>query len=256
VVHHDLDSIHALADHYTQYFGPPHMVFHEKVSSLVHIDTYIFPATETRPYMTLATAGMSALPMTLPKEVPKQFSHDEVLLYLDYDWDFEAAIGYLPMTILRNVARYPHEFKTWLGPGHTIGQEGRVEPIMEASLLTDVLLRHPVLEEPPFAHVDLPGGNPCHFLWVVPLTVAESYVKRTDGTEAVEGLLSNAGIVTLDVDRECLVSVETRQQRRARVRAQRARSLRPRLKTVMELECEVCEVPEHSDPLIDTEHGH
>jgi hypothetical protein len=69
VVHIDLNSMHALEDHYKRYFGSPHMVFHEKVSKLVHIDTYIFPATETRPYMTLATIGMSALPMTLPKEV-------------------------------------------------------------------------------------------------------------------------------------------------------------------------------------------
>jgi hypothetical protein len=180
MIHIDLDSMHALENHYEQHLGPPHRIYHETVSEIVHIDTYMFPASETRSYMTLATVGMSALPMTLPEEVDDHFRRVELLLYLDYDWDFGSEVGSAPVNVLRKVARYPHEFKTWLGPGHTIGQAGPVQPIIEASLLTDVYLRLPILEDPTFAHLDLPGGEPCHFLWVVPLvTIQVTSGRRT-----------------------------------------------------------------------------
>jgi hypothetical protein len=161
---------------------------------------------------------------------------------LTYDWDFDSPIGDWPTQLLRDIARYPHQHKTWLFAGHTIGSgEGAppAKPLIDGSLLTDILLRHPDREPKDFWHLDLPNGEPCHFLWLTPVTVAECFVKRTEGTEKVEELLDAAGVVTIDVDRACLVTKESRQQRRVRIRAQRLRQRRPRLKTIMDVECAV-----------------
>jgi hypothetical protein len=219
-------------------------VHHEIVSRLVHVDVYLFPASETRPYMTLATIGMSTLPMTVDNvegEI-EALRRAEIFLYVDYDWDFASPVGDWPTELLQDIARYPHRYKTWIFAGHTIGSgEGTpsAKPLVHGSLLTDILFRYPEREPEGFWHLNLPNGEPCHFLWLTPLTVAESFVKRTEGTGVIAELLDTAGIVTIDVDRACLASKESRQQRRARVRAQRLRERRPRLKTVMELECDV-----------------
>jgi hypothetical protein len=211
--------------------------------------------------MTLATIGMSALPMTVDevKGDLEPLRRAEVILYLDYDWDFDSPIGNWPMQLLRDLARYPHQHKTWLFAGHTIGSgEGAApaKPLVDGSLLTGILLRYPDREPNDFWHLDLPNGEPCHFFWLTPLTVAECFVKRTEGPEKVEQLLDAAGVVTIEVDRACLISEESRQQRRARVRAQRLRQRRPRLKTIMDLECAVHDDQVSLGTLHDREDSH
>ena len=127
-----------LDEHYERFFGSaPTIVMHEMVSQIVHIDVNIFPPTAERPYMTLATSGMSALPMQVPSDAGR-YNRAELLLYLDHDWDFGSPIGQLPISILQKLARYPHLAKTWVSEGHTV--EGSQRPLIPGSLLTDLYL--------------------------------------------------------------------------------------------------------------------
>jgi hypothetical protein len=100
------------------------MVFHEVISDLVHVDVLQVPPTEDRPYWTLVTSGMSDLAMTTPKEAG-EFGRAELMLCLPKTWkmeqnDWKEEAHYWPARWLKICARFPHEYKTWLGWGHTL----------------------------------------------------------------------------------------------------------------------------------------
>lgn len=225
----------ALEEHYSAAFGvEPRIVLHEVRSFGVHVDTYMYEATDKRPFMTLATIGMSARAMR-PPEGFEEFKHAECLIYLDAEWDFDSTIGPAPDEILRDVARIAHVTDSWIFDGHTIeAREG--QQLVPGTLLTDILVRRPP-EPRELQHLLLPNGNPCHFFWAVPITPAECYVVRTHGPQRVTELLDTDSYRLLDVDRACLVSPESRPQRRARKAAQKTRARMPRLTTVQQIPC-------------------
>lgn len=117
------------------------MVLHEQRSYGVHVDTCLYEPTERRPYITLATIGMSARPMNVPEHLQElqEFTHGECVIYLASDWDFDGALGGVPDEILRAVARIPHVTDSWVYNGHTIELPG--EQAVPGSLLTDILVR-------------------------------------------------------------------------------------------------------------------
>jgi hypothetical protein len=225
----------ALEEHYSSAFGvEPRIVLHEAQSFGVHVDTYVYEATDKRPFLTLATIGMSARAMR-PPEGLEEFTHAECLIYVDADWDIDSTIGPAPDEMLRDVARIAHVTDSWIFDGHTIeAREG--QPLVPGTLLTDILVRW-APEPQDLQHFVLPNGSPCHFLWAVPITPAECYVVRTKGSHRVTELLDTDSYRLLDVDRACLVSPESRPQRRARKAAQKTRARMPRLTTVQQIPC-------------------
>jgi len=88
------DYTNALLAHYKTFFGDPsRIVVHEIKSVGVHVDTYIFPPNEDRPFTTAATVGMGARPLETSEicesckaaldasgAVPER--HSELLMYL------------------------------------------------------------------------------------------------------------------------------------------------------------------------------
>ena len=65
----DSENIEAISDHIEEHIGKVHMVFHELVSDLVHIDVHWVKPTRKRNWHTLVTSGMSDLPMVVPDEL-------------------------------------------------------------------------------------------------------------------------------------------------------------------------------------------
>jgi hypothetical protein len=253
----------ALSAHYERFFGTGlDIIYHEIRSEKVHLDVYIYPPTPDRPFITAATVGMSALPLPqLDSDEADGHGHDEaaeedrrktsehkhdkadraeLIMYLDPNWDFGLNYGFIPLLILKFVARYPHITNTTFGWGLSFSIPE--DFVIEGSLLTDVYAESPLLENldgeiGDFFHLDLPGSTACHIYWLVPITMAECYVKRTDGAAVIRKLLIDSDYFTLDKDRPCFVSEENRAQRRARARAQRLRSKRMPIKSVYSLEC-------------------
>jgi Suppressor of fused protein (SUFU) len=132
--------------HIEKYIGTAATVFHELVSHHVHLDVHFVPPGPARLYHTLVTAGMSDLPMN-PPQGAEEFRFAELMLCLPADWDlnqiqlpaaggeaFPSEESYWPVRSLKQFARFPHEFKTWLWLNHTIPNGNPPAPIVEGSL--------------------------------------------------------------------------------------------------------------------------
>src|SRR6185369_17322023 len=115
----DGENIERIGEHIARYVGPVETVFHEIVSDLVHVDVHFVPADGEREYHTLVTSGMSDRPMTVP-EGAEDFQFAELVLCRPDTWplsqkDFNDENNYWPVRWLKQLARFPHEYDTWLG---------------------------------------------------------------------------------------------------------------------------------------------
>ena len=113
-------------------FGPggEGFVYHEILSDLVHIDVHVLRGPREEDGTILYTTGMSDLPMSLPEEIAdrEDLKYAELYMLLPGDWDLGKAGSnpkdlpyerFWPIQMLKFLARFPHEYKTWLGWGHT-----------------------------------------------------------------------------------------------------------------------------------------
>lgn len=122
----------AVTAHFETLFpGRESFVFHELVSDLVHIDVNIMRPTREQDFYVLYTTGMSDLPMTLPDEIAdrEDLKYAELYFFLPGSWNLgetgtlDADLpesSYWPIRMLKFLARFPHEYRTWLGFGHTM----------------------------------------------------------------------------------------------------------------------------------------
>lgn len=204
-----------------------------------HLDIHLFEPTAGRPYITLATVGMSFRSMKVPSAVGEEpRDRVELVMYLQPEWDFDSPVGAAPLEALSLTARYPWQHDTYFSPGDSIPPGDRLA--VPGSLLTATFFGKPP-KNPAFQHLDFGDGDGtiCHFLWEIPITDAELYLKLNEGPEAFEQRLHEAGYRTLDVDRQCLASDESRGQRRAREKALRRRDKLPKKRTFKQVACEL-----------------
>lgn len=203
----------ALEEHYARYLGTDWVVWHEIVSDLVHVDVYMWRPTPSRPMYTFATVGMSDRPMTLPSEAAEAGVHRfaELLVCLPPDWPVPAddhsiapwddPDAYMPMQSLKYLARFPHEYATWLGFGHSIPNGDPPEPLSAESSLCGWVLLPPVTLPPEFHVLDQPGGAISVF-GLVALTRDEIERKLAEGTEALfDGFDAHGVSELLDIGR-------------------------------------------------------
>ena len=120
--------------HFEKIFpGRGSFVNHELISELVHIDLHIMRPTPQADYYVVYTTGMSDLPMTLPDVIPpetrKNLERLELYMLLPSNWNVGdgqltnrdmPSSSYWPLGLMKFLARFPHQFHTWLGWGHTI----------------------------------------------------------------------------------------------------------------------------------------
>ena len=116
-------------------------VYHEIVSDLVHIDVHVLRSPEGDCQL-LYTTGMSDLPMNLPEEIAdrEDLKYAELYMLLPGDWDL-GGVGastqdlpyerFWPIRMLTFLARFPHEYQTWLGWGHTIPNGPDYTPVCD-----------------------------------------------------------------------------------------------------------------------------
>lgn len=196
----------AFERHLGRVLGTEPMVFHELISDAVHLDIYLYPPTEARPYTVLATSGMSDLPMTVPEVVQEQslmegmgsLERAELLLALPPEWPltqeaFEDERHYWPVRLLKGTARLPHLYRTWLGIGHTVPNGDPAQPYAPGTELSGIVLLPPALDE----LQDLVGPEQVpelRFYALVPLTTEEMDLKLTHGLEALLKHLDQAGV--------------------------------------------------------------
>ena len=146
-IYHPPEAERVYAEAVTKYFetvfpGRKTFVFHELISDLVHIDVNIMEPTPEADYYVLYTTGMSDRPMTLPQEISdrEDWKYAELYLFLPGDWELGRPgsldsdlpyANYWPIQMLKFLARFPHEYHTWLGWGHTIPNGADYTPICD-----------------------------------------------------------------------------------------------------------------------------
>ena len=190
----DSENIEAISDHIEKHIGPVTNVFHELISDLIHIDVHIVDPTESRNFYTLVTSGMSDRPMSAPDEY-SACNYSELMICLPPDWPmgdeaWKREENYWPIRLLKVLARFPHEYQTWLWSMHTIPNGNPAEPFADNTKLTGALLMPPLTVEEEFYM--LPVSNKktsdekmIHFHALIPLYDDEMNLKLKKGAEAL-----------------------------------------------------------------------
>jgi hypothetical protein len=194
-------SAELISQHIATHIGEVSSVFHEIVSDLVHIDINIVDPSLTRPFYTLITSGMSDRPMRAPKGF-QLMTRAELMLCLPADWPmgqkaFKSDSNYWPLRVLKELARLPHEYSTWLWAAHTVPNGDPPKRYSNKTRLCCALLSSPQLTPESFSHVEAGLGKVIYFHSVVPIYREEMDFKLAEGVDALEERLREANVTEL-----------------------------------------------------------
>jgi hypothetical protein len=149
---------------------------------------------------------MSDLAMTVPSQDARQ-RYAELLITLPDDWpvdqeSLQQEMHWWPFRLLQSLARFPHEYGTYLGYGHTIPNGDPPTPFDQSTDLCGAILLHPVLLAREFCHLTTSSGSSINFYSVVPLLVGELQLKLRSGLDELLDHLDRFGVNELiDPDR-------------------------------------------------------
>jgi hypothetical protein len=185
-------SLEAISDHIERHIGKIDSVFHEIASDLVHVDVHFVPPGPGRDYVTLVTSGMSDRPMTVPQGA-EAWRFAELLINLPPRWplrqqDFQDENNYWPIRWLKMLARFPHEYDTWLGYGHTVPNGDPPAPFASRTAFAGMLLELPLSAGEDFSRLEIDDQKTIYFYALVPLYAEEMALKLKKGTQHLENL--------------------------------------------------------------------
>jgi hypothetical protein len=197
----DLKIIKSVGDHIEAYFGKIDFVMHEKESPIVHVDVYVVHDMGPSKCQYLITSGMSEKPMPVP-DGASDGRFAELVIALPKEWPlsaeaFKEEANYWPIRLLKGLARYPHENKTWMYEGHSVHWLNPPTPIASNTSMTSVVLLRPRLisEEKQYVHV---GKNKHIRFWgVYPAYSEEVDLKERQGSGKLDELFDRDGITEL-----------------------------------------------------------
>ena len=194
--------------------GRKTFVFHEIVSDLIHVDVSVMQPTKKDNFYVMYTTGMSDLPMTLPDNIKERddLKYAELFMFLPDSWnpgkEFTISTDmpykdFWPIQMIKFLARFPHEYKTWLGYGHTIPNGQDYEPILEGSDMSGMLLLE--LDEN-FSPLVLKNGEKVHLYMTMPITRAEMEYKLKHGMSELDKKFSEQDLqLVIDMYRKSVV---------------------------------------------------
>lgn len=191
------ENIAAITSHVEKFWGPVGTVFHEIVSDYVHIDVLPVAPTVEKPFYTFITSGMSDRPM----KAEHPFC-GELVISLPPDWPVDEAStkderNWWPIGQLKYLARFPHQYDTWLDFGHTIPNGDPPEPFAENTTLCCSLICRPVLADEGCDELVISPTKTIHFFSVIPIYHDEmDFALQHSSTELVQRL-SDAHVTEL-----------------------------------------------------------
>lgn len=130
---------------------------------------------------------MSDAPMTVPEEL-HELRFAELMVTLPADWsldqeDWQDESQFWPIRWLKMLARFPHEYDTWLGFGHTVPNGDPPEPFADNTKLCCLLvLPSPTVPEE-FHTLKTSGDKEINFYSLVPLYREEMDLKLHQGAD-------------------------------------------------------------------------
>ena len=200
-VYGDSNNIEIISKHIEDHVGEIESVFHELISDNVHIDIHWVKPCDTFPFHKLITSGMSDKPMNTPKDLDvSQYSELCVLLPKDWKIDesaFEDESNYWPLRWLKIIARFPHEYNTWIGPGHTIPNGENAEPFWSNTKLGCILLLPSISLNDDFYELKLSPDKTINFYCLYPIYKEEMNLKLKKGSDALIDLFEKENITDI-----------------------------------------------------------
>ena len=214
--------LESIVRHIEHTIGPCPEVFHELVSTDIHLDLHIVAPTGEAPseahplggnHWTIVTSGRSSRAMSLPAKVPTWKRYAELMISLPADWPGMRPDGHFdhevmqddtywwPIRWLKQLARFPHEYNTFLGAGHTIPSNDPPEPL---SSQTDqcCMFLWPSLLSPNSSQLILNDDIVINFYALWPIYLEEMNLKLQQGTQALLAKMDQAELFDLiDVNR-------------------------------------------------------
>jgi hypothetical protein len=187
-----------IAEHVEQFYGPVESVFHEVISDLIHVDVYWIKPTPEQNFHTLFTTGMSFLPMNTPKELPER-RYAELMAFLPPDWliseeAFQDPDNYWPVYWLKMLARFPHQYDSWLADAHTMPNGDPPEPLSGKTNQDGIILLPPIMVSADFHGLRMDEERVVNFYAIVPLYPEEMAFKLKHGVEALLDRFDKHGI--------------------------------------------------------------
>ncbi|MGV8092394.1 MAG: suppressor of fused domain protein [Mangrovibacterium sp.] len=202
----DSSTIEDIDNHISKFFEDGEVtVFHEIVSDKIHVDIYLIKANKDRDYHILMTSGMSSLPMNVPNEL-KGLEYAEVITLLPKNWpldqkDFENENYYWPIRQLKELARFPHLYNSWLGEGHTITNGNPPQPMADKNSFVGVILLPSVTLPEDFLSIRT-NDKTINIYSMIPLYQEEMDYKLKYGTDGLLNKFDKYGIKEIiDINR-------------------------------------------------------
>lgn len=199
---HSTQSRQLICKHIEQYIGVIDTVFKEIISDALSIDILIVAPTPKRNYYTLITSGMSEIAMKVP-EGAEEYQNIELMICLPPTWKlsdeaFKDERNYWPVRALKTMARFPHEYNTWLHMGHTLVHGNPAKPYSEDVGFQGMFVWVPDIEDQSgFFNFEMNNEKVVHFYTLIPLYEQELEYKIKHGTEELLNKLSKIGVTNI-----------------------------------------------------------
>ncbi|WP_339172811.1 suppressor of fused domain protein [Paenibacillus sp. FSL H7-0943] len=205
---HSAHSNEKICNHIEKYIGVIDNVFKEIISGVLSIDILILDPTPERNFYTLITSGMSELPMTVP-EGAEEYQYAELMICLPPTWKlsdeaFKDERNYWPIRALKTMARFPHEYNTWLYMGHTLVNGNPAQPYSEDTGFQGMFVWVPdVKDKAGFFNLEMTREKVVHFYTLIPLYGEELDYKIKHSEEELLHKLNKIGVTdVLDPSRK------------------------------------------------------
>jgi hypothetical protein len=150
---------------------------------------------------------MSDRPMTVP-EGAEAYRYGELVICLPPDWQlsmeaFKDERWYWPVRLLKVLARFPHEYETWLYLGHTVPNENPPEPYAPNTKLCCGLIMPPLFASEEFRELQIDEQKTIRFYSVIPIYCEEMDFKLKQGLDPLLDRFDKHGInELLNADRK------------------------------------------------------
>ncbi len=183
-------------------FGEYKNVFHEIASPDIHLDVCIVEPAEDEPYYKLVTMGAGAYKMNIPEQWKKyDLDYAEYVIYLPADWDLNSGdeTDYWPVRTLKDVARLPLWYDTWLCYGHTTQADEEGSPYASNTGFNSVVLNFAENKKGDIRLI-MSSGKVVNFYEVIPLYPEELKFKMDNGADALFERFKDKGIEFKVVD--------------------------------------------------------
>jgi len=191
----DSAHIELVEKHIKEHIGEVELVFHELVSDQVHIDVHWVKPNEKFPFHTLVTSGMSSKPMSLPKGY-EELQYAELCILLPSEWPLDTDADktnevlkdfqyYWPIYWLKQIARLPHLYNSYIALGHTIPNGEEAEPFAENTDFGCMLILYSMSLPEAFRTLKIDEQKQVHFYCLYPLFRDEMLIKLRDGVDSI-----------------------------------------------------------------------